>query len=220
MYHPDLNKDSEDAEATFMKIKEAYEILIDDDKRREYNDTIGFHHPDPPPDYHHEWTLQGEKNKSAAKAYMNLWNEESIRELMSSEKLREVDWDEKAPAERYRILVEEEERQHKLKEEMDSTSTPSIKQNSAKYTFLLFIGAALAALAYRMEIIEEQEFIRKAKLANEGKGAGDRVLPNGTLVTATARQEKIFYSYFGSLSSIKKKLLEENPATPELGGSN
>ena len=52
LYHPDLNKENEEATNKFMEIKESYKILINDEKRKAYNDKIGFHHPDPPPEFH------------------------------------------------------------------------------------------------------------------------------------------------------------------------
>ena len=43
-YHPDLNKDNKSAEAKFREVSEAYEVLEDDQKRKQY-DTFG--HMDP-----------------------------------------------------------------------------------------------------------------------------------------------------------------------------
>merc|ERR1711909_178770 len=42
LYHPDLNKENEEATNKFMEIKESYKILINDEKRKAYNDKIGF----------------------------------------------------------------------------------------------------------------------------------------------------------------------------------
>ena len=54
LYHPDLNKENQEATDKFMEIKESYKILINDEKRKAYNDKIGFHHPDPPPEFHRQ----------------------------------------------------------------------------------------------------------------------------------------------------------------------
>ena len=43
-YHPDLNPDDEKAAQKFMEIKESYKELINDEKRKAYNDKIGFYH--------------------------------------------------------------------------------------------------------------------------------------------------------------------------------
>jgi len=43
-YHPDLNQDDEKAAQRFLEIKEAYTELINDEKRKVYNDKIGFYH--------------------------------------------------------------------------------------------------------------------------------------------------------------------------------
>jgi hypothetical protein len=65
LYHPDLNTGDEKATEKFVKIKEAYKLLINDEERKTYNDQIGFYHSDPPPDYHRcpsshirAWTLR------------------------------------------------------------------------------------------------------------------------------------------------------------------
>ena len=41
LYHPDKNKEDENAREKFQKLKEAYDILIDKEKRSEYDET-GF----------------------------------------------------------------------------------------------------------------------------------------------------------------------------------
>ena len=51
MYHPDLNKDNEEATKKFMEVKESYKVLVNDEKRKAYNDKIGFYHSDPPPEF-------------------------------------------------------------------------------------------------------------------------------------------------------------------------
>ena len=38
LYHPDLNKDNPETVEKFMEIKEAYTTLINDEKRKVYND--------------------------------------------------------------------------------------------------------------------------------------------------------------------------------------
>ena len=58
LYHPDLNKENQEATDKFMEIKESYKILINDEKRKAYNDKIGFHHPDPPPEFHRQVPYQ------------------------------------------------------------------------------------------------------------------------------------------------------------------
>ena len=94
LHHPDLNKDNpEEAQEKFMEIKEAYTTLINDEKRKAYNDKIGFYHSDPPPDFKREWTFKGEMERSGAASYHVMWSEEAIRKLMSSDKLRDVSTD-------------------------------------------------------------------------------------------------------------------------------
>jgi len=139
LYHPDLNEGNEVAAKKFMEVKEAYKILVNDEKRKEYNDQIGFHHSDPPPDYRREWTLQGEKTRNRARMYSVMWSEERIRDLMGSENLREVDWDKTPPAERYRLLIEEEEKQKNVDDILVKTGTPSWRVAQQRY-YLIIAG--------------------------------------------------------------------------------
>ena len=89
-YHPNLNKDNPEANEKSMEIKEAYTVLINDEKRKKYNDKHGFYHSDPPPEFKREWTFQGEVERSSAAYYHVMWSEEAIRKIMSSDKLRKV----------------------------------------------------------------------------------------------------------------------------------
>ena len=89
-YHPDLNKDNPEANEKFMEIKEAYTILINDEKRKAYNDKLGFYHSDPPPEFKREWSFKGEVERHSAAYYHVMWSEEAIRKLMASDKLRKV----------------------------------------------------------------------------------------------------------------------------------
>jgi curved DNA-binding protein CbpA len=43
-YHPDKNRNSEESKQTFMKIVEAYEVLSDDQARRNYDSSTLQHH--------------------------------------------------------------------------------------------------------------------------------------------------------------------------------
>merc|ERR550517_1106119 len=115
-YHPDLNPDDEKASQRFMEIKEAY------------NDKIAFYHSDPPPNYHRSWTLQGEKDRTSASTYQMMWSEERIRELMSAARLREVNWDKQTPAERFRILCEEEKKSAGVKAQLEAMNTPTLRE--------------------------------------------------------------------------------------------
>merc|ERR550519_731780 len=98
LYHPDLNKENEEATNKFMEIKESYKILINDEKRKAYNDKIGFHHPDPPPEFHREWTLQGERDR--------ILREEQAKQRLARDELARTDtlslkvgWD------RYMVII-------------------------------------------------------------------------------------------------------------------
>ena len=41
-YHPDLNRDNKDAEATFVRINEAYSVLSNESKRRDYDRNLAL----------------------------------------------------------------------------------------------------------------------------------------------------------------------------------
>jgi len=158
LYHPDLNKGNKEATRMFMAVKEAYGVLNDEKKRSEYDDQIGFKHADPPPDYHKKWSYKAEMDRIKADQYKVLWNEEKIRELMSSEKLREVDWNKKTPAERHQLLVEEEERQEEALKTMKDTKTPSLLKAQDKYffmmSFILFVYFILQKMENKKEALE------------------------------------------------------------------
>jgi len=148
-YHPDLNKDNEEATKKFMEIKEAYKVLVNDEKRQLYNNKIGFYHSDPPPDFKREWTYEGEKERSGAAAYHVLWSEEAIRKLISSDKLRDMNWAKQPPSERFKILMEEEDKLKKERNELARTGTLSLKVGFDRYClivciiFILYIALTL-----------------------------------------------------------------------------
>jgi len=221
MYHPDLNKDSESAREMFIKIKDAYKILNDDKERQAYNDKIGWRHQDPPPDFESSWTLQGEKDRMAAREYSMFWDEERIQALMSSERLREVNWKDKAPSERYRILLEEEQQQHDAKEEDFIYTTPPMKQ--LKATYLLVGGCVflLACLAYRLDTEDQQEHM---KIIREKQNAilDDVILPNGTLIRHTARYDPHLGSTqeFLSMRKIRENIKAQKEAKANLESSS
>jgi len=146
LYHPDLNKGDEEATKRFMEVKESYSFLMDDDKREEYLDKLGFRHPDPPPDFERKWGWKSEKNKWDAKAYTYMWDEEKIRKLMSSERLREVDWNKQTPAERHQILMEEEARQKAVERELNIHDTPSFQEYSNNYFLMILSCVVLYAI--------------------------------------------------------------------------
>jgi len=124
-YHPDLNKDNIEANEKFMEIKEAYTVLINDEKRKAYNDKLGFYHSDPPPEFKREWTFQGEMERHSAAYYHVMWSEEAIRKIMSSDKLRKMNWNKLPPSERFKILEEEKKKQFAAREELERTNTLS-----------------------------------------------------------------------------------------------
>jgi len=149
LYHPDLNKENEEATNKFMEIKESYKILINDEKRKAYNDKIGFHHPDPPPEFHREWTLQGEMDRSGAQTYQVMWSEAEIRKIMCSDTLRDVNWAKQPPAERYRILREEQAKQRLARDELARTDTLSLKVGWDRY-MVIILGVALLYVVVNM----------------------------------------------------------------------
>ena len=126
-YHPDLNKDNPEANEKFMEIKEAYTILINDEKRKAYNDKLGFYHSDPPPEFKREWSFKGEVERHSAAYYHVMWSEEAIRKLMASDQLRKMNWNKLPPSERFKILEEEKKKQYEAKAELERTNTLSFK---------------------------------------------------------------------------------------------
>jgi len=220
-YHPDLNNDSEAAREMFMKIKDAYKVLNDDKARQAYNDKIGWRHQDPPPDFQAEWTLQGEKDRMAAKEYYSFyWDEAKIQSLMTSERLREVNWKDKAPSERYRILLEEERKQHAAEEEDFYNSTPPAKQMQTTYLLVGGCVLLLACLAYRLDIADEQYHMKVIR-AKQAAVLDDVILPNGTLIRAEARKDphlgdtEEFFQGGPSLREIRKNLKAQREAEEE-----
>jgi len=139
MYHPDLNKDNEEATKKFMEIKESYKVLVNDEKRKAYNDKIGFYHTDPPPEFQREWSYQGEMERSGATAYHVLWSEEAIRKLMCSDTLRDLNWSKQPPAERFRILLEEQKKQELARNELAATDTISLKVGADRYSLMVIV---------------------------------------------------------------------------------
>jgi len=156
LYHPDLNKEDDEATKKFMEIKESYKILINDQKRNAYNDKIGFYHADPPPNFQKEWTFQGEKELHGARAYHVLWSEEAVRKLMCSDRLRELNWNKQPPAERYRILEEEQKKQNKFRAELSESGTLSLKVGSDRY-FLIFIVVVVLIIIVNMYDRQEKK---------------------------------------------------------------
>jgi len=174
-YHPDLNPDDEKASQRFMEIKESYTELINDEKRKAYNDKIGFYHSDPPPNYHRSWTLQGEKDRTSASTYQMMWSEERIRELMSAARLREVNWDKQTPAERFRILCEEEKKSAGVKAQLEAMNTPTLREGMERYMLMIMLVALLNVFLVLLSRNERKEeysrddlpFIYQNDLVNE-----------------------------------------------------
>jgi len=160
-HHPDLNPGDETASARFQEIKESYKVLINDEARKLYNDQIGFHHSDPPPQYHREWTLQGERTRAQARAY-NMWSEEKIRELMSSARLREVNWDRQTPAERYNLLMEENKRRGGTKALLEEIDTPTLREGKERYGLMVAVVVVLHTLLviYSRDELKEEYSVR------------------------------------------------------------
>jgi len=188
LYHPDLNKDNEEATKKFMEVKEAYKILVNDEARQAYNDKIGFHHSDPPPDYRREWTLKGEKERIRARAYSKMWSEEQVRKLMGSANLRDINWDKTPPSERYRILMEEEKKQRVVLDELDAVDTPSIKAGRERYLLIVFIILLLCLI---VKIAEKDNWheIRKPSLA----GVSDVETEDGLISKINRKEQRPFY---------------------------
>eukprot|EP00092_Neocalanus_flemingeri_P007731 GFUD01008347.1.p1 GENE.GFUD01008347.1~~GFUD01008347.1.p1 ORF type:complete len:287 (-),score=63.61 GFUD01008347.1:24-884(-) len=182
LYHPDLNKDNEEATKKFMEVKESYKMLVNDVKRKAYNDKIGFYHSDPPPEFQREWTYEGEMERSGAQAYQVLWSEESIRKLMCSEKLRDLNWSKQPPAERYRILEEEQKKQNKERAELTATGTLSLKVGADRYFLII---AVVGALFFILKAYDRQ--IRTVSLDDQLLAARDYVTQDGGLVTRSAQ---------------------------------
>jgi len=205
-YHPDLNE-AEDAKEKFLKIKEAYKILNNDEERSAYNDKIGFHHPDPPPEFKHEWTLQGDKDKMAAKLYYMKWDEKRIKELMYSDKLREVDWTGKTPSERYRILMEEEKRQRELNSEGESLElTPH--QMYERTLFIFMLWSMFLIFVYREVIKDEDPEYQKKQIAIKGYKS-DVVTSNGTFIDQRVRNLPDLTEIFSTdIVAMRKRRIE------------
>jgi len=156
LYHPDLNKDNEEATNKFMEIKESYKVLINDEKRKAYNDKIGFHHPDPPPEFQREWTLQGEMDRSGAQSYQVMWSEAAIRKIMCSDTLRDVNWSKQPPAERFKILQEEQMKQRLARDELAATDTLSLKVGWDRY-MVIILGVSLFVVLVHLFDRQEKE---------------------------------------------------------------
>jgi len=186
LYHPDLNKDNPETVEKFMEIKEAYTTLINDEKRKVYNDKIGFYHSDPPPDFKREWTLEGETQRTGATAYHVMWSEDAIRKLMSSEKLRSMNWNKMPPADRYRILEEEKKKQFSVKAELERTSTLSLKEGSDRYwTMICLVGLVVfAVLVVQRSLGDDKK--TKRDFIDEVNKKKDVLLDSGTLIHFTA----------------------------------
>ena len=54
-YHPDRNKNSEEAKQKFMQIVEAYEVLSDEQARKKYDSSVYYGHYDQAP-IQRQWT--------------------------------------------------------------------------------------------------------------------------------------------------------------------
>jgi len=209
-YHPDLNKDSPEAQEKFVKIREAYKLLINDEQRSLYNAKIGFYHPDPPPEFQESWTLQSEKDKISARTYYALWDEKKIRDLMSSERLREVDWKNKAPSERYRILVEEERKQLEQKQQLEDSYTPPLNTTILKFTVIGGAVVILTMLAYRIDLIEQLDEVKELRLKMKPEVPLPSIeLPSGQYIDSRSRvlqSNQTHYSYLVGLTEVKDKL--------------
>merc|ERR1719244_923659 len=87
-----------------------------------------------------------------------LCNEERIRELMSAARLREVNWDRQTPAERFRILCEEEKKTAGVKAQLEAINTPTLREGRERYMLiitLVFLLNVFLVLVNRNERKEE-----------------------------------------------------------------
>ena len=66
-------------------------------------------------------------DRSGAQTYQVMWSEAEIRKIMCSDTLRDVNWAKQPPAERYRILREEQAKQRLARDELARTDTLSLK---------------------------------------------------------------------------------------------
>ena len=131
-----------------MEIKEAYTTLINDEKRKAYNDKLGFYHSDPPPEFKREWSFKGEMERSSAAYYHVMWSEDAIRKLMASDKLRDMNWSKLPPAERFKVLEEEKKKQYAEKAELERTGTLSFKEGSDRYMVMITIVLFVCTFTY------------------------------------------------------------------------
>jgi len=190
LYHPDLNKDNENAKEKFMEIKEAYTTLINDEKRQAYNSKIGFYHSDPPPDFKREWTFQGEMERTGAAAYHVMWSEEAIRKLMCSQKLRDMNWQKLTPSERYKILEEEKKNQFKEKAELDRTETLSLKAGWDRYCLMVIcVGVLILVVHLHQTHLGDDLYERKMDIIEELWSKKDVVTESGKNIHFSARTD-------------------------------
>jgi len=196
LHHPDLNKGNEDANEKFMEIKEAYTTLINDEKRTAYNNKIGFYHSDPPPDFKREWTFQGEMERTGAAAYHVMWSEEAIRKLMSSQKLRDMNWHKMTPSERYKVLEEEKKIQFKEKAELDRTETLSLKAGWDRYCLMfLCVGMLIVVVKLHETHLGEDLYEKQTSLMEELWSKKDVVTESGKNIHFSARTDATKYNY-------------------------
>lgn len=188
-YHPDLNKDNPEANEKFMEIKEAYTTLINDEKRKAYNDKLGFYHSDPPPEFKREWTFQGEVERHSAAYYHVMWSEEAIRKLMASDKLRKMNWNKLPPSERLKILEAEKAKQYAAKEELERTGTLSFKEGSDRYMVMLVGVMFVCTFTYLAQRNMEGDDGRKldSAIIEELVSKTDYITARGGVISVAAR---------------------------------
>eukprot|EP00090_Calanus_glacialis_P041531 TRINITY_DN7347_c0_g1_i1.p1 TRINITY_DN7347_c0_g1~~TRINITY_DN7347_c0_g1_i1.p1 ORF type:complete len:296 (-),score=82.84 TRINITY_DN7347_c0_g1_i1:88-879(-) len=201
MYHPDLNKDNEEATKKFMEVKESYKVLVNDEKRKAYNDKIGFYHSDPPPEFQREWSYQGEMERSGAAAYNVLWSEEAIRKLMCSDTLRDLNWSKQPPAERFRILLEEQNKQELARNQLAATDTISLKVGADRYSLMIIVVIVLVMV---VQIYDRQ--IPRTSVDDELAAKRDIVTSGGAHIHTRA-QVDIQREY--------RRTVFEDPARPD-----